>query len=324
MAGGPSTVGLAAAVAAAGGLPFLAAGYKTTDEMSAEIEQLRAMTDGFGVNVFAPSTHDIDLAAFRRYASELEHEASAYGLTLDPTPRQDDDSWTQKLSILAARPVPLVSFTFGLPAAEEAAALHSVGSQLIATVTTAAEARAAAAVGMDGLVVQGTAAGGHSGSHDPHLAREEISTAALVELIADAVDLPIIAAGGVDGPDAVRALLDAGASAVSIGTLFLLADEAGTTPIHRAELMNPERTQTVVTTAFTGRPARALRNRFTDLHSAAAPVAYPAIHHLTRALRQAAARAGDAESVHLWAGTGWKSARAMPAAQIVDWLDPTG
>ncbi|MFD7025663.1 nitronate monooxygenase, partial [Promicromonospora sukumoe] len=130
------------------------------------------------------------------------------------------------------------------------------------------------------------------------------------------VGLPVVAAGGVDGPDAVRDLLAAGAQAVAVGTLLLRTDESGASATYQAALAASDR-GTVVTRAFTGRPARAVRNGFVDRHDDAAPVGYPAIHHLTRDLRRRAAAAGDAERLHLWAGTGYRRAAPGPASDVV-------
>ncbi|MGO2111180.1 MAG: nitronate monooxygenase [Pseudoclavibacter sp.] len=319
MAGGPSNVALARAVAAAGAFPFLAGGYKTADALGAEIEQLMADEIGFGVNLFVPSHDLVDGDAFAAYAAELQPEADAYGLALDKDPVADDDNWNDKLALLLERPVPVVSLTFGLPIPADISALRKAGSRVLASVTTRDEARRAGAAGVDGLVVQGPSAGGHSATLDASRTPEPIATTDLVRQIVAGVDLPVIAAGGVDGPDAVRALIDAGAEAVVVGTLLLRADEAGTSATHRAALGDPGFTETTLTTAFTGRPARALRNGFIDRHPDGL-TAYPAVHHLTRALRQAAGAAGDADRLHLWAGTGWRSATAEPAGAIIERL----
>ncbi|WP_345752507.1 NAD(P)H-dependent flavin oxidoreductase [Microbacterium rhizophilus] len=316
MAGGPTTVALASAVAAAGAFPFLAGGYKTPAALAAEIARLRVGGASFGVNLFVPSAGRIDEAAFAAYAAELEPDAAAHGLALDAAPVPDDDAWHDKLAMLVADPVPVVSLTFGLPAREDIAALRAVGTRVLASVTTSDEAVLAREAGVDGLVVQGPDAGGHSATFDPARAIGARDTTDLVREVLSVVSLPVIAAGGVDGPDAVRRLLDAGAEAVAVGTLLLRTDEAGTSPTHRRALGDPAFAQTVVTRAFTGRPARALRNGFADRHTSA-PAAYPAVHHLTRALRQAAATAGDAQRLHLWAGTGYRSAPTGPAADVI-------
>lgn len=318
MAGGPSTVALALAVGHAGGFPFLAGGYKTPAALEEEIGQLRASGLPFGVNLFVPNHEPpVDASAFARYADSLAVDAARLGVELAREPVTDDDAWAAKLALLLDHPVPVVSFTFGLPPADAVAALHAVGTTVLASVTTVDEARAADRLGMDGLVVQGPNAGGHSATHDPGRRIAEAETVQLVRAVRAATELPIIAGGGVDGPAAVRRLLDAGAEAVAVGTLLLRADEAGTSATHRAALTDPRFTETVVTRAFTGRPARALRNAFVDAHDADAITAYPAVHHLTRPLRQASSAAGDADGVHLWAGTGWRAARAAPAADII-------
>jgi NAD(P)H-dependent flavin oxidoreductase YrpB (nitropropane dioxygenase family) len=143
---------------------------------------------------------------------------------------------------------------------------------------------------------------------------------ALVRDIIAITSLPVLAAGGVDGPERVRDLMAAGAQDVAVGTLLLRTDESGASQVHRDALADPAFTQTVITRAFTGRPARALRNAFIDAHDAAAPTGYPAVHHLTRGLRQAAVRAGDPHRVHLWAGTGFRHAGTGPAEAVITGL----
>jgi nitronate monooxygenase len=320
MAGGPTTVALAGAVASVGGFPFLAGGYKTPEELAAEVAQLSALGVPFGVNLFVPTRDQPDEAAIGAYAAELQPEADTYGLRLDPSPVADDDQWGEKLALWTAHPVPVVSLTFGLPDRADLAALQRSGARVLATVTTPEEALTARDAEVDGLIVQGSDAGGHSATFDPASAPEPIDTADLVRRVRQAVGLPVIAAGGVDGPDAVRHLLAAGAQAVAVGTLLLRTDEAGTLPTHKAALADPAFTETVITRAFTGRPARALLNGFITRHQGSAPVGYPAVHHLTRALRQAAAKAGDADRLHLWAGTGYRHAPTGPAADVISRL----
>lgn len=316
MAGGPSTVALARAVSSAGAFPFLAGGYKSATALGEEIDQLRRLAPEFGVNLFVPSDGQVDEVAFAAYAEEMRAEAEVYGLSVDSAPVSDDDGWREKLALLLADPVPVVSLTFGLPDAADIARLRRVGSRVLATVTTPQEARSARDAGVDGLVVQGPSAGGHSAAFDPTRILEPVSTDEVVRRVRRVVDLPVIAAGGVDGPGAVRTLRDAGAEAVAVGTLLLRTDEAGTSPAHDRALADPAFGDTVITRAFTGRPARALRNGFVDRHPDA-PSAYPAVHHLTRALRRAVAQAGDTDRLHLWAGTGWREATKGPAADVI-------
>lgn len=319
MAGGATTFALSAAVARSGGFPFVPAGYLTPDALAAEIAQVRGLGSPFGVNLFVPSAATVDAQAVRAYADDLVPEADAYGLTLNPTPITDDDHWDAKLRLLVTQPVPVVSFTFGLPDPAAIRALQAVGTVTLASVTSPIEAAGARHVGVDGLIVQGAGAGGHSAMFDPTRDPEPISTVELARRVRAAVDLPLIAAGGVDGPDAVAELLTAGAEAVAVGTLLLRTDEAGTSPTHRRALADPGFEETALTRAFTGRPARALLNGFMRRHRSA-PTAYPAVHHLTRPIRQAAARAGDADRLHLWAGTGYRAAPSGSTGDVIAWL----
>ena len=320
MAGGPSTVALAETVSAVGAFPFLAGGNRSADALGAEIDALRGLGADFGVNLFVLPSHRPEAEAFAAYAAELAPDAEAHGVTLDPAPRIDDDAFPEKLALLLRSPVPVVSFTFALPGPQDIAALQAVGTTVLASVTTPEEALAAAAHGVDGLVVQGPDAGGHSAIHDPAAVPRPIPTPELVRQVLAAVDLPVIGAGGVDGPVAVRRILAAGAEGVAVGTLLLRTDEAGTSPTHRTSLADPSFTSTTLTRAFTGRPARSLHNGFVQRHDATAPTGYPEVHHLTRELRRVAGAAGDPDRLHLWAGTGWRSAPEGPAAGVITWL----
>jgi len=322
MAGGATTIDLVAAAGAAGCFGFLAAGYKSAAAMAEDITATRARgLTAWGVNLFVPAPSGLSEAAFRDFAATLQPDADRFGIDLGAEPlREDDDDWPAKIDLLVRDPVPVVSLTFGLPAEADIRALQRAGTRVLATVTTADEAREAATLGVDGLVAQGSAAGGHSGTHDPRRPIVAIATDALVRDVRAATGLPVVAGGGVDGPAAVRAILAAGAEAVAVGTLLLRADESGASRTHRDALVDPRFSQTVITKAFTGRPARGLRNAFIDAHESQAPYGYPAIHHLTRGLRRAAAAAGDPDRVHLWAGTGFRSAATGSAAAVLTGL----
>lgn len=313
MAGGPSTPALVEAAARAGALGFLAAGYKTPEAIAAEVETLRATGVPYGVNVFVPLAAPADPAPLEQYRERLRSEADRYGVELPPLRLADDDAFDAKVRLLVRAAPPYVSFAFGVPPCSAVDALRAAGSQVLVTVTTAEEARQALACAPDALIAQAASAGGHASTTSP--AAHDPDTKAVDVLGAVRAELPVVAAGGVGEAGDVRALLAAGAVAVQCGTAFLLADEAGTRPAHRAALIAGGR-ETVVTRAFTGHPARALRNRFTDTY-ADAPLGYPAVHHLTAAIRAAAAGRDDAEALNLWAGTGYAQARPGPVAEIV-------
>jgi NAD(P)H-dependent flavin oxidoreductase YrpB (nitropropane dioxygenase family) len=316
MAGGPTTTGLVLAAAGAGSLGFLAAGYLTAEALADQIESVAAATELFGVNLFAPNPVPVDPASYAAYRTLVLPEAGRYDVDLPERPIEDDDSWRDKVDLLVEHPVPVVSFTFGIPDAASLAALRRAGSLLVQTVTSVDEARHADQAGVDALAVQSGAAGGHSGTLTPHRSPPERSLTELVAEVRAAVELPLLAAGGVAAAEDVAAVLAAGADAAVVGTLLLLADESGASAAHRAGLVDHQR-QTAVMRAWTGRPARGLRNAFSDTYDAAAPTGYPALHHLTRPLRRAAAEAVDPERVNLWAGTGFRAARQAPAAEIL-------
>ena len=305
MGGGPSTPALAAAVAEAGGLGFLAAGYKPVDAVRADIEAVRSLTDRpFGINLFAPPGPAADVRAF---ADELAGEAERYGAPVGE-PRHDDDGWAAKLDLLEQLEVPVVSFTFGCPAPEVIARFPEAW----VTVTRPEEARTAAAAGATALLVQGVEAGGHRGGFDDG-APGEIGILALLQMID--VDLPLIAAGGIATGRGVAAVLAAGASAAALGTAFMLCPEAATAHAHREAIAGDG--DTALTRAFTGRLARGIVNRWMREHEASAPSAYPDVHHLTAKIRAAAREQGDADGFHLWAGQTHQLARPVPAGELV-------
>jgi len=321
MAGGASTPSLAVAVSDAGGLGFLAAGYKTVDAVRDQVAEVRRRTDApFGVNVFVPSTvagpTGTAVAAYRR---RLEADAARLGVTLGEAPADDEDSWDAKIALLAEDPVPVVSFTFGCPPPEVIGAMHRVGSCVLVTVTSVHEAGAATRAGADALVLQGVEAGAHRGSFVDSDDEDRLGLLPLLRLVAGETALPLVAAGGVADGAGVAATLCAGASAAQLGTALLRCPEAGTSAPHRAALAAGGRS-TALTRAFTGRTARGLVNQFVAEHSAEAPAAYPQVHHLTSPLRRAARDAGDVEHLHLWAGQAYALGREVPAADLVEAL----
>jgi NAD(P)H-dependent flavin oxidoreductase YrpB (nitropropane dioxygenase family) len=173
------------------------------------------------------------------------------------------------------------------------------------------------------LVVQASAAGAHSGTFTPNVVPEAIPIVDLVAAVSHVVDVPVAAAGGLSTSSDVAGVLRAGATAAMIGTALLRTEESGASEVYKTALGDVGRGETVVTRAFTGRPARAIRNRFVELYGPRSPSGYPAIHHLTSAMRKAAASAGDPERVNLWAGSGYHLSVAEPAARTVDRLAAT-
>ena len=316
MAGGPSTPALVVAAARADALGFLAAGYKSVDAMIEEIATVRTSTDHFGVNVFVPDDTPVDHTAIERFRGRLRPEAERYGIDLPAIRWDDDDHWSEKISTLIDDPVPWVSFTFGIPDRTTIRELQRVGSIVLVTVTEPDEAEQAFDSGADAVIAQSGSAGGHSSTTNPVLYRGDTTTLELVPQIRAAIPLPVIAAGGIASRQDLEAVLATRVLAAQIGTHFLKATEAGTRPTQRDAMGDPRFAETVITRAFTGRPARALRNRFTDTF-VDAPIGYPAVHHLTAPIRAAAAAIGDPNGINLWAGTGFGYAREGTTAEIM-------
>jgi nitronate monooxygenase len=315
LAGGPSTPELAAAVSDAGGLGFLAAGYRTATAVRDEIAAIRASTArAFGVNVFAPPGPPGDEREVARYAQSLRAEAARYGAELGE-PRHHDDAFAEKVDLLVTEAVPVVSFTFGCPAAAVVERLHGAGSAVWVTVTSAGEAERAAAVGADALVVQGIEAGGHRGGFDDR-APADVGLLALLQLVRARTGLPLVATGGLATGAAIAAVLVAGAGAAQLGSAFLRTPEAGTSAAHR-DALEAGQEPTRVTRAFTGRHARGIVNRFMTAHEHAAPSAYPEVHHLTAPLRAAAREQGDRDGINLWAGQAYGLGTDEPAGELV-------
>ncbi|MER7109733.1 nitronate monooxygenase [Streptomyces sp. NPDC000229] len=323
MAGGASCPQLAAAVSDAGGLGFLAAGYKTADGMYQEIKQVRGLTSRpFGVNLFMPQPGHADPAAVDVYRHQLAGEANWYDTPLGDPDAGRDDGYEAKLAILLDDPVPMVSFTFGCPTRETVAAFARAGTVTVVTVTSPEEAQAAQQAGADAVCVQGIEAGGHQGTHrdDPETGGAGTGLLSLIALVKEAVPLPIIAAGGLMRGSQIAAVLAAGAEAAQLGTAFLVCPESGAHVLHKQAMTNPLFVRTELTRAFSGRPARGLVNRFMHEHGPYAPAAYPEVHHLTSGLRKAAAKAGDPQGMALWAGQGHRMARELPAGRLVEVL----
>ena len=313
LAGGPSTPELAAAVAEAGGLGFLAAGYLSASALAERLQTTREMTGGrIGVNLFVPGPESAP-TSYDSFLEELARWADSQGITLGE-PRYSDDDWEAKLDLLTNQPPHVVSFTFGCPDAAVIDRIRQAGAEAWVTVTIPEEALQAEQAGADVLVLQGTEAGGHRASFVDRPDLPTYGLLALLSLVGRAASLPMVASGGIATADALAAALAAGARAGQVGTAFMLAPEAGTAAPHRAAIQAGG--ETALTRAFSGRLARGIRNQFLDRFSASAPIAYPELHYVTSPMRQEARKAGNPELVNLWAGQAHALAEEAPAADI--------
>ena len=317
MAGGPSTPVLAAAVSNTGGLGFLAGGLVSAQQLADDIAAARKLTSSpIGVNLFVPQTHLSATAEFNAFAAALAHETERYGVPVGQ-PRRGEDDTVAKLDVVCELRPEVVSFTFGSPTKAQCRQLASAGIMVVATVTTVREAEIALLCGVDAVVAQGPYAGGHRATFDPLAAPADDPLDDLVAALTFGLDCPVVAAGGLATASDVQRVRDSGATAAQIGTALLLADEAGTHPVHRAALCDAQFDQTALTRAFTGRYARAVRNRFIDQHEQDAIFGFPEVAMMTGPIQAAALKIGDPHGVALWAGVGFKHAKPGSAVEIV-------
>ena len=221
-----------------------------------------------------------------------------------------------RLSALLEIAPAVASFHFGLPAASALTAISEAGSKIIASSTTVSEAVHLSDCGVDAIIAQGAEAGGHRGSFLVAGDDGPVGTLALVPQVVDAVDVPVIAAGGIADGRGLAAAIMLGAAGVQVGTAFLACPEAGTHPLHREALRLARAEATTITRSFSGRPARAIRNRLTDLE-ALDPMDFPAQFSISGPLATAAAEQGSSEFLAMWAGQAAPLARELPAAELV-------
>ena len=324
---GTSTPALAAAVSNAGGLGSLGVGATDAPGARSMIEEVRGRTDrAFNINLFIHHKPPRDPARDAAWLDWLAPLFAEFGATppeelriLYKSFRDDPDM----LALLLETAPPVVSFHFGLPSPDIIAALRARGSLLLATATCLEEALAIEAAGLDGIVAQGIEAGGHRGIFDPATQDPALGTFALTRLLVRRVGLPVIAAGGIMDGAGIAAAIDLGAVAAQMGTAFIACPESAADDAYRAALAGPGAYHTTLTDFISGRPARALANRFTALMATAEgrrPTHYPTAYDAGKALHAAARQCGEHGFGAHWAGQGAPLARAMPAAALVETL----
>lgn len=323
MAGGGDTDALITAVGKAGALGFMGAAYLTTDQLLARSSALRAASDRpFGINLFAPQPQPTvsDTSAALALVAPAFHEV---GLTApDQPPAPLPDPFDQQFQAVLDSGCRAFSLTMGLPPAGVVEAARARNVMVLGTATTVSEAVLLQQAGVDGIIAQGAEAGGHRGTFAEHLAPNGeaplIGTMALVPQIVDAVNLPVIASGGIMDGRGIAAALALGAVAVQMGTAFLVTREAGASPAHQQAILNARDDQTRITRAFSGRPARGVVNRFmTMVPEDGSILPFPLQNSLTRPLRTEAGKQGLADHLSLWSGQAPTLARPMAAGDLV-------
>jgi nitronate monooxygenase len=311
--GGVSSVELTAAVSNAGGLgSFGLYGYGP-ERIRATATSLKEATDApFALNLWLPVPGEEeprpDAGQFAAWREVLRPYFEELGLELPelPDPKQPaqwmPDVDEQIAAVLEARPA-VLSFVFGVPSPDVVDAAHSRGITVVGTATTVAEAVALADGGVDAVVATGMEAGGHRVSFLRPAEESLVGTMALVPQVVDAVDVPVIAAGGIADGRGLAAALSLGADAVQIGSAFLATGQSAAVPAYRAVLRGPDTAHTVLTRALSGRLARGIPNRITrDLPDPAAHAPFPVQNWLTGKFRPEAGQRGNTQLMSLWAG----------------------
>jgi nitronate monooxygenase len=324
MAGGPSSQELVAAASAAGALGSFGFAYTQPDAMKRQAEWVRGKTSRpFGVNLFVSSQPDSIPAAEQSKAVEA---VSAYyrELGLPPPepvkPPYAPDLDAQLAAVEEIRPAVFTVHLGGLTP-QQVKRFQSKGIVVGGSANCVAEAKSLEAAGFDFVIAQGGEAGGHRGSYlrDPY--QSLTGTLALARLVVRAVKLPVVAAGGIMDGAGIAAVLALGAQAAQLGTAFIPCPESGASQVHKDLLLRLTEDETAITEKFSGKPARGVVNRFIREMADAPQLAFPAQNSLVGKLRAAAAKAGKADFVALWAGQAAPLSRALPAAELIEQLE---
>jgi nitronate monooxygenase len=318
MAGGGDTPALVAAVCEAGGLGCIGAAYSTPDQIHALAQEVRKRTSApFGVNLFAtpelpefPEDPGPSLARVAPFYAEL-------GLPPPSLPPMKSGQFAEQLAAVRESGAAVFSFTFGTLPATAIDAIKGRGMFVMGTATTVDEALDLQRAGVDAVIAQGSEAGGHRGTFRGEFEASLIGTMALVPQMADAISLPAVASGGIMDGRGVAAALALGAQAVQLGTAFLTCEEAGVPDVYKQAILSAHENDTGLTSAFSGRPARGIVNRFMTAGRDAPILPFPYQNAITRPLRAEAARRGDASLLSLWAGQGVRLARRGRAGDLV-------
>ena len=324
MAGGSNTPELVAACCNAGVLGSLAVAYTEPQEIEKTIETIQRLTDRpFNVNLFAPGWPEklnIDADPMLKFLEPLYAEAGA------GTPRIPSRAmpvFEEQAEVLIKHKLPIVSFTMGLFPEPIVQRLKSNGTLIIGTATTVKEALSLEASGVDAIVAQGSEAGGHRGAFATEHPSSPIGTVALLPQVVDAVRLPVIASGGIMDGRGIVAALALGASAVQMGTAFLMCRESGVPESYKNAMLAANEDDTVISNVFSGRYARLIENRYIrDMrNSDLQPLPFPWQNAITSPMRKAAAAKNNSDLMAVYTGQGLRMLRPMPAAELIATLE---
>lgn len=316
---------LALAVSSAGGLGSLPCAMLDESGLRSQLDILRSSADSpVNLNFFCHETPAPDPERESRWRARLQPYFDEYGMDANDIPAgAGRRPFSHDIADVVEEYRPaLISFHFGLPAPDLVARVKGWGTGIMSTATTVEEARWLEAHGADAVIVQGLEAGGHRGMFLTSDLTTQVGTFGLLPQVVEAVDLPVIAAGGIADGKGVAAALSLGAAAVQIGTAYLLCSETKTTALHRAALRSHGAGHTAVTNLFSGRPARGIVNRIIRELGPICPDApdFPLAATAITALRERAEAAGSADFSPLWSGQNARGCREISARDLTDRL----
>jgi len=321
---GSTTPELASAVTNSGGLGSLGCAFFNGQQVAEQCAAMRGSTNGaFNVNFFVHAEPVADQARgdAMRAALEPYYREMGLGDVPDAAPSSPSFDADQLDAVLAASP-PVVSFHFGMPAAGMVQAVKDTGAVILSSATTVHEAKQLEAAGADAVIAQGFEAGGHRGTFASSFEAGNVGTLALVPQVVDAVNVPVIAAGGIADGRGIAAALALGAQGVQMGTAFLTCPQSAAHDVYRRALVAAGDDATRITSAFSGRPARGLDNRYIRDMAGREDMFpdFPINNTLTGPLRKASAEAGKEDFMSLWSGQAAALSKSLPAEELVETL----
>lgn len=325
MAGGPTTPELVAAVCEAGALGSLGAGYLSPEKLRENIKAIQGLTSKpYAVNLFIPENHSLTEESLKGTRAILKPLEDKLGVTHDDIQPSFSSDFEEQFAILLEEDVPVFSFTFGVADEGMVRECHKHDIVVIGTATTVAEAVVLRDSGVDAIVAQGSEAGGHRGTFQNHSGDALIGTIALVPQMVAAVDVPVIASGGIMSGQGLISVLALGAAGAQLGTAFLTCQESGADPLHKERILSGIETSTQMTRGISGKWARGIRNALiddlSDVQEKMAP--YPITNQLTQGIRKKAKIDRNGDYMSLWAGQGLGLSRKKSVNELMnDFVD---
>lgn len=325
MAGGVTTSRLVAEVSNSGGLGMIGAGYMTPDQIREQIREIKQFTSNpFGINLFVPNEFKVtenDIKSANQFLNPIRQQLN---LNIKdnfelPNFHHIVEKFMEQLKVVIEEKVPICSFTFGIPSKEMITELKQSNIILMGTATTVREAIENEKAGMDIVVVQGSEAGGHRGSFIDGNQESLVGLMSLIPQVIDAVNIPVVAAGGIMDARGLMASICLGAKGVQMGTAFLTCIESGAHQVHKEAILNANEDHTVLTRSFSGKWARGIKNKFIlemQSHERLLPD-FPVQNTLTQEIRKTASEQNNQDFLSLWSGQSPRLAKNQTVESLI-------